>query len=141
MFLPSRETNKHEVSKSGRWEAHSRLLLFSQTTVAANLCSAQAPSILASSWSPGKSWMGYTAGRLTSSHFLFGFKKQNTRVKWPPPELCTASRRALHKPALQLPFADKMLSRCCSQSQPRGRGADASQASGNMPKPWHLALA
>lgn len=44
-------------------------------------------------------------------------------------------------PTLKLLFSDKMRSRCCSQSQPRGCGADASQPPGNMPKPWHSALA
>lgn len=59
------------------------------------------------------------------------------------PFLCTYSKAGglCTSPALQLPFSDKMLSRCCSQSQPRGSGADASQPSGNMPKPWHSALA
>lgn len=104
-------------------------------------------SILAPCCSAGRSWTGYTAGCFTSSHFLFGFKKQSTRVKWPPPELCSLSghpqqgRGALHKPHFEAPLSDKMLSSCCSQSQRRGCGADASQPPGNMPRPWHSALA
>lgn len=79
--------------------------------------------------------------------FLFCFKEQNTRVKWPPPELCSLSvhpqqgRGVLHKPRFAAPLFRQNADRCCSQSQLRGCRADASQPSGNKPKPWHSALA
>ena len=70
----------------------------------------QVPSIQASPRSPGRGLTGYTAGCLTSSHFLFGFKEQNRGVKQQPLEPCSLpmhprqSRGAPHKPRFAAPL-------------------------------------
>lgn len=79
--------------------------------------------------------------------FLFCFKEQNTRVKWPPPELCSPSvhpqqgRGFCTSLALQLPFSDKMLTDAAAKVNSEGaelmhpNPQGTSQSLGTQP--WH----
>lgn len=108
----------------------------------------QVPSIQASPRSPGRGQTGYAAGYLTSSHFLFGFKEQNRGDQTATP----GAVQPAHMPMARQ-GGSAQASLCSPPSQRKSRAdaaaevslegvcADASQPSGNMPKPWHLASA
>lgn len=109
---------------------------------------APVPSIQASPRSPGRGRTGYAAGCLTSSHFLFGFKKQNRGSQTASPGAVQPAHAPMARmggsaqaPLCRSPSQTRCRADAAAEVSLEGTCADTSQPSGNMPKPWHSALA
>lgn len=153
VFLPSWETNKHEVSNSGTWEAHSRLLLLSQTTNATNprICPAQMASHASAQHPdlPTQPRMGLD--RIHSRMFnliSFPFWLQGAKLGGGGQTATSGAIQPAYSkvgglrtsPALQLHFAERKQSRCCSKGVPRGCVCQCIPALGEHAKALALSL-